>query len=156
MVTSQEKLLNMVGIAHDEGMKTLGGKKIAEGIEKEVSEAMFEHFRPWVEKGYDVSNYLRDPVQWEEAARGVRFRRKEYDYLTEEGKKDTPKADEIIPMTPVTGESPGGRGAPSYGEEPIRLSDQNKHIMGRFDLSEDETEQGLREIRDARRRGEAV
>lgn len=156
IVTSQEKLLNMVGIAHDEGLKTLKGKKIAEGIEQEVSEAMFEHFRPWVEKGYDVSNYLRDGTQWEEAARGVRFRRKEYNYLTDEGKKEAPKTDDIKPMAPVTGESPGGRGAPSYGEEPIRLSDHNKYVMDRFDLSEDEAEKGLREIRDARRRGEAV
>lgn len=153
---SQEKLLNMIGIAHDEGMKSLKGKKIAEGIEQETSTAMFEHFKPLVEKGYDVSSYLRDPAQWEKAAKSVRFRREEYDYLTEGKKEDKKPEDDISPMAPIKGEAPGGRGAPSYGEEPIRLTDHSKYIMERFDLSEDEAEKGLREIRDARRRGESV
>ena len=153
---SQEKLLNMIGIAHDEGMKSLKGKKIAEGIEQETSMAMFEHFKPLVEKGYDVSPYLRDPAQWEKAAKSVRFRREEYEYLTDGKKEDKKPEDDISPMAPIKGEAPGGRGAPSYGEEPIRLTDHSKQIMERFDLSEDEAETGLRKIQDARRRGEAV
>lgn len=147
----QQKLIEMVSAAHQDGMDAIKGNKLLEGIEQKTSMAVFNAFKPFVEKGYDVSQYLRDPKTWEKTAKFIRFQNGEYEYLME---KDAKKSS-TVPVRPVEGETP------TYHQEEtgrdsdnVRLDDKSRYLIETFGLSEEEAMEGLKSTRDARRRGE--
>ena len=56
--------------------------KLYEGIEREVEMAVHKSLLPWATQGYDVSDTLRNPKTWEQAAAFLRIEKGQYDRLS--------------------------------------------------------------------------
>ncbi len=150
----QKRLIDMVSVAHEEGLTVMKGNKLFDGIENKTSMALFQAFKPYVDQGYDVSQYLRDPRTWEKTAKFIRFQNGEYEYLME---KETKKPMTTVPVRPVEGETPTYHQEESGGGgDNVRLDEKSRYLMKTFGLSEEEAMEGIKSTRDARRRGEIL
>lgn len=150
---SRERLLTAAAIAHEDGKKAGMHGPIFEGIEKEVEELVHQHYRPSVEAGYDVTQYLRDPETFKKAARYLRFQRGEYDYLTgTKAEEQETISRGPVPMTAgFAGEVPSGHASRvERPEDNISFSDKDRFIMKKFGLTEEEARTELTARRQAR------
>ena len=147
----KERLIKMVGVAHEDGMNAMKGNKLFDGIEQKTSMAVFQTLKPYVDQGYDVSPYLRDPKTWEKVAKFIRFQNEEFDYLVPK------KPSATVPVRPIEGEAPTYHAEESdRGGDNVRLDEKSRYLMKEFGLTEDEAMEGVRQTRDARRRGEII
>lgn len=108
-------------------MKNPVDKNLYEGIEDQVRKAVFDYYAPALERGEDVSRFMRDPKAWKVAAQNIRLANDEIDRL-----KPDPDA-AINPPAPVDTGIPG---APQGGGAPTgELDPEVKNIADQYGLS---------------------
>jgi len=79
----RQNVFQRAAVAHDEGKAAMTkNPKLYEGIEGEVEQAVFQGLAPYANQGYDVSEALRNPKTWEQAAAFMRIQKSQYDRLS--------------------------------------------------------------------------
>ncbi len=154
-----KKLRDMARVAHSEMAPRFVNHSIIKGksedgsdnIMDDVGKVIHDSLRPAVERGYDVSHIIRADDTWVRAAKYVRFMRGEYDYLSDADRAEQERnAAESSgnPVPPYNGEVPMGRTGNRGGK--VELDAKGRFIKNKFNLTDEEIEQGLASIKKQR------